>query len=60
MIFSNRRQASPTYYNGPMAASASILATRAGLPVYIAPPPPKVVVRTRLIEWLDEGLSSFG
>jgi hypothetical protein len=32
--------------------SAPILAMRAGLPVYIPPPPPKVVVRPRLIERL--------
>jgi LuxR family maltose regulon positive regulatory protein len=36
-----------------MVASASILATK----LYIPPPPPKVVVRTRLIERLNEGLS---
>ena len=36
-----------------MVASAPILATK----LYIPPPPPKVVVRTRLIERLDEGLS---
>src|SRR5688572_33041023 len=35
-----------------MVASAPILATK----LYI-PPPPKVVVRTRLLERLDEGLS---
>ena len=34
-----------------MVASAPILATK----LYIPPPPPKVVVRTRLIERLDEG-----
>jgi hypothetical protein len=37
-----------------MVASAPILATRAGLPVYIPPPLPKVVVRPRLIERLKE------
>src|ERR1044071_8917908 len=38
-----------------MVASAPILlATK----LYIPPPPPKVVVRTRLIERLDEGLSA--
>jgi len=37
-----------------MVASAPILATRAGLPVYIPPPLPKVVVRARLIERLNE------
>src|SRR5688572_4331302 len=36
-----------------MVASAPILATK----LYIPPPPPKVVVRTRLLERLDEGLS---
>lgn len=36
-----------------MVASAQILATK----LYIPPPPPQVVVRTRLIERLDEGLS---
>src|SRR5688572_27006743 len=36
-----------------MVASVPILATK----LYIPPPPPKVVVRTRLIEGLDEGLS---
>jgi LuxR family transcriptional regulator, maltose regulon positive regulatory protein len=36
-----------------MVASAPILATK----LYIPPPPPKVVLRTRLIERLDEGLS---
>ena len=41
------------YYNGFMVASAPILATK----LYIPPPPPKVVVRTRLLERLDEGLS---
>jgi LuxR family maltose regulon positive regulatory protein len=33
-----------------MVASTSILATK----LYIPPPPPKVVVRTRLIERLNE------
>src|SRR5215211_7119793 len=33
-----------------------VLATK----LYIAPPPPKVVVRTRLIERLNEGLSAGG
>ena len=33
-----------------MIASASILATRAGLPVYIPTPPPKVVLRLQRIE----------
>ncbi|MDQ2691771.1 MAG: AAA family ATPase, partial [Chloroflexota bacterium] len=37
-----------------MAASAPILATK----LYIPPPPPKVVVRTRLIERLDDGFSA--
>ena len=37
-----------------MVASASILATK----LYIPPPTPKVVVRTRLIERLNEGLSA--
>ena len=37
-----------------MAASAPILATK----LYIPPPPPKVVARTRLIERLDAGLAS--
>jgi LuxR family maltose regulon positive regulatory protein len=36
-----------------MVASAPILATK----LYIPPPPPQVVVRARLIERLDEGLS---
>src|SRR5687767_4074045 len=40
-------------YNLSMVASAPILATK----LYIPPPPPKVVIRTRLIERLDEGLS---
>jgi LuxR family transcriptional regulator, maltose regulon positive regulatory protein len=35
-----------------MVASVPILATK----LYIPPPPPKVVVRARLIERLDEGL----
>ena len=39
------------FYNA--CVSASILMTK----LYIPPPPPKVVVRTRLIERLDEGLS---
>ena len=39
-----------------MVAPAPILATK----LYIPPPPPKVVVRTRLIEWLNEGLSAGG
>ena len=42
-----------TYYNYSMVASAPILATK----LYIPPPPPKVVVRTRLIERLNEGLA---
>ena len=37
-----------------MASSAPILATK----LFIPPPPPKVVVRSRLIERLDEGLSA--
>jgi hypothetical protein len=43
-----------------MVASAPILATRAGLPIYIPPPLPKVVVRPRLIERLKEALSAGG
>jgi LuxR family transcriptional regulator, maltose regulon positive regulatory protein len=43
-------------YNGSMAASVPILATK----LYIPPPPPKVVVRTRLIERLNEALSAGG
>jgi LuxR family maltose regulon positive regulatory protein len=37
-----------------MLASAPILATK----LYIPPPPPKLVVRSRLIERLDEGLTA--
>src|SRR5688500_714327 len=37
-----------------MVASAPILATK----LYIPPPPPNVVVRNRLIERLNEGLSA--
>ena len=37
-----------------MVASAPILATK----LYIPPPPPKVVVRTRLIERMNEGLTA--
>ena len=37
-----------------MLASEPILGTK----LYIPPPPPKVVVRSRLIERLDEGLSA--
>ena len=37
-----------------MLASAPILATK----LYIPPPPPKVIVRSHLIERLDEGLSA--
>ena len=37
-----------------MVASAPILATK----LYLPPPPPKVVVRTRLIERLNEGLAA--
>ena len=40
-----------------MISSVPIPGTRAGLPVYIPPPPPKVVLRPRLIERLDEGLA---
>jgi hypothetical protein len=36
-----------------MVASAPILATK----FYIPPPPPKIVIRTRLIERLNEGLA---
>ena len=39
------------FYN--VTVSSPILATK----LYIPPPPPKVVVRTRLLERLDEGLS---
>ena len=39
-----------------MVAPAPILATK----LYIPPPPPKVVLRTRLIERLDEGLAERG
>ncbi len=46
------------YHNGSIVASASILATPAGLPVYIPSLPPKIVVRPRLIERLNVGLSA--
>jgi LuxR family transcriptional regulator, maltose regulon positive regulatory protein len=41
-----------TYYNCSMAVLAPILATK----LYIPPPPPKVVIRARLLERLDESL----
>jgi len=42
-----------------MAASASILAVPIlGTKLYIPPPPPKVVLRTRLLERLSEGTSA--
>src|SRR6185503_1903538 len=44
------------YYNRFMVASAPILATE----LYIPPPPPKVVLRPRLIERLDETASVRG
>ena len=40
---------------GRLVASTSTLATK----LYIHPPPPKVVVRARLIEQLDDRLSVF-
>ena len=40
-------------YNGSMVVSAPILATK----LYIPPPRPKVVLRSRLIELLNEGLA---
>src|SRR6266540_5190046 len=44
-----------------MAVSASILAVPIlGTKLYIPPPPPKVVLRTRLIERLNEALSAGG
>ena len=44
-----------------MVASAPILAVPIlATKLYIPPPPPKVVVRTRLIERLNEGLSAGG
>ena len=39
-----------------LSMAAPVLATK----LYIPPPPPKVVVRTRLIERLNEGLSAGG
>ncbi len=57
--FSNRRQTDCTYYNKYMVAPAAIPAVPIlGTKLYIPPPPARVVLRTRLIERLTEGVSA--